>query len=135
MVEIANVTVAARRAAMLPGLLTLVRRRRRRRLAARTALAAAAIGLVGLALQMLRGDGLGRQFVEAPWTTWTVIRDDASVLERLGVAATVRDEWFVDDGALRTLLDEAQRPSGTVRVGDQLFVAAGVVDSFMAGGS
>ncbi len=118
-----------RRDALLPQLLGAVRSRRRRRRTAQSVAVTFAAAVAILWWWPLGGVVSDPRPPAPPMdVAWTVVHDDPTTLQRCRVETVVRAEWFVDDAGLRSLLAEAGRPSGTVRVGGLLAVSPAAID-------
>ena len=115
-----------------------MRQRRQRRRALQAALA---LGVLAFGLAWLRPwrspaarPGERERGGVAQATAWTSFDDDPTVVSRREAATAVRAEWFLDDAGLERLLAAAARPSGIVRAGGQVFVAAAAIDAWQADG-
>lgn len=123
---------ATRMRAMLPSMLASLRGRARRAQRRRAAVACAALVASILLVVWLRPPAQpsprhGPVPVAAS-PGWSEVNDDPQVLARCELATVARASWWVGDDELQTLLREADRPPGLVRVGDRVFVGVGAID-------
>lgn len=123
---------ASRMQAMLPSMLEALRGRVRRAQRRRAAVACAALVASILLVVWLRPPAQPSPApVPGPVAAasgWVQLHDDPQVLARCELATVARASWWVGDDELQTLLREADRPPGLVRVGERVFVGVGAID-------